>query len=233
MLILTASGSFALVCWFDSYVAHSSKKKCGLACKGTNSRSRRRTLEPESECHTELDVNIDCDVGSFMDFMDYTENALHTIDPRVSFGIGLGAYASTFGRRSSVPSSKIIFGGTASDGSMEFLFAYVLHCTNGTHAVTGEKGCGKIDYFNAHQKGARLQSRKHGADKNFDPRPSSSHLLGISCRFRSFPRLGNSDTLSILENELPLAEAVYKMVSPGTHQHLHLICKTGTRRFAS
>jgi hypothetical protein len=50
----------------------------------------------------------------------------------------------------------LIFGGPASDGKKEFLFALVGHCLNGTNAITGEVGCGaRPSFFNAHLKGSQ------------------------------------------------------------------------------
>jgi hypothetical protein len=39
--------------------------------------------EPDGECSKGLDVGIDCDIPSFINYMDVTEHALHSVDPEV------------------------------------------------------------------------------------------------------------------------------------------------------
>ena len=40
--------------------------------------------EPEGECKDGLDVGIDCDATSYINFMDVVEHALHSVDAQVN-----------------------------------------------------------------------------------------------------------------------------------------------------
>eukprot|EP00039_Didymoeca_costata_P025498 m.13604 g.13604 ORF g.13604 m.13604 type:complete len:747 (-) comp4884_c0_seq1:96-2336(-) len=85
--------------------------------------------EPDGECGKGLEVDIDCDINSFMSYVDASVNAVKKVD------------------------ASLIIGGPASDGGHEFLFGMIQHCINGTNAITGKIGCGPVDFINAHLKG--------------------------------------------------------------------------------
>ena len=74
-------------------------------------------------------MGILCDTPSFLAYYDATAAGLMLAD------------------------GGLFYGGPASDGAKKFLYALVQHCLNGTNAITGERGCGKADFFNAHLKG--------------------------------------------------------------------------------
>jgi hypothetical protein len=87
--------------------------------------------EPDGQCHRNLTVGIVCDVTSFLAYYDASAAGLMAAD------------------------AQLTFGGPAADGAMQFLYALVQHCINGTNAITGATGCGRVDYFNGHFKGAQ------------------------------------------------------------------------------
>ena len=93
--------------------------------------------EPEGQCHRDLTVGIVCDVDSFLAYWD-------------ACAMGLRAAEANSG----LVSGTLVFGGTASDGTKEFLHALIAHCVNGTNFIDGSPGCGGIPTFlNAHLKG--------------------------------------------------------------------------------
>ena len=88
--------------------------------------------EPDGQCGRDLTVGITCNIPAFLAYYDACAAGLIEAD------------------------AHLIFGGPASDGKKEFLFALVGHCLNGTNAITGEVGCGaQPSFFNAHLKGSQ------------------------------------------------------------------------------
>eukprot|EP00936_MAST-01D_sp_MAST-1D-sp1_P001442 g1442.t1 len=93
--------------------------------------------EPEGQCHRNLTVGIVCDIDSFLAYWDACAMGLRAAEANA--GLAPGA---------------LVFGGTASDGTKEFLHALVSHCLNGTNFIDGSPGCGGTPSFlNAHLKG--------------------------------------------------------------------------------
>eukprot|EP00051_Salpingoeca_urceolata_P016796 m.225227 g.225227 ORF g.225227 m.225227 type:complete len:667 (+) comp18783_c1_seq10:2107-4107(+) len=85
--------------------------------------------EPEGQCPKQLTVGIKCNMLAFLNYFDATISALRRID------------------------DGMVFGGPASDGDHAMLFALIEHCKSGRNYVTGQAGCPRIDYLNAHLKG--------------------------------------------------------------------------------
>ena len=129
--------------------------------------------EPDGQCGRNLTVGILCDTPSFLAYYDATAAGLMLAD------------------------QGLFYGGPASDGAKKFLYALVQHCLNGTNAITGERGCGKVDFFSAHLKVSPTLQQHTG--QRSDP---------VVCGWQ-----GDQSALPITTAELPIAETVAQMIA--------------------
>ena len=112
--------------------------------------------EPEGECPKQLTVGIDCDLASFLNYYDASAVGLREADAQLIFGGPARSVNASIHRRPHFLSFFFFFFSSimaGSDGDPSFLYGLIDHCLHGKNFITGEPGCGRVDFLNAHEKG--------------------------------------------------------------------------------